>query len=119
MTAVRLADGERGWFTPMKPTETPGEPARTGASAAVTAIPGVIFSGGWDGTLSAFSTTDGRMIWNYNTVQEFRTVNGVRAKGGSMGAPGPTIVGGMLFVDSGYIQHNGLPGNVLLAFSAE
>jgi len=47
-------------------------------------------------------------------------VNGVPGKGGSMGAPGPTIVGGTLYVGSGYVGvSNGLPGNVLLAFSAE
>ena len=30
--------------------------------------------------------------------------------------PGPTIVDGMLYVNSGYAQWGGLPGNVLLAF---
>jgi hypothetical protein len=44
----------------------------------------------------------------------------VNAKGGSMGGPGPTVAGGMLFVGSGFpgVQ-NGIPGNVLLAFSAQ
>jgi hypothetical protein len=47
-------------------------------------------------------------------------VNGVPGKGGSMGAPGPTIVSGTLYVGSGYVGvNNGLPGNVLLAFSVE
>jgi hypothetical protein len=46
------------------------------------------------------------------------TVNGVAGKGGSLGAPGPVVVDGMLFVGSGYIgTGNGMPGNVLLAFS--
>ena len=58
------------------------------------------------------------MIWEYNTVQEYKTVNGVAAKGGSMGAAGPVVAGGTLFVPSGYIGvKNGMPGNVLLAFS--
>ena len=36
-----------------------------------------------------------------------------------MGAPGPTVAGGMLFVPSGYVGlGNGTPGNVLLAFAA-
>jgi hypothetical protein len=35
-----------------------------------------------------------------------------------MGAAGPVIVGGTLFTGSGYIGvKNGMPGNVLLAFS--
>ena len=45
------------------------------------------------------------------------TVNRVPARGGSMGAPGPTVAGGLLFVGSGYVGlGNGTPGNVLLAF---
>jgi hypothetical protein len=37
-----------------------------------------------------------------------------------MGAPGPTVAGGMLYEVSGYVgASNGLPGNVLLAFSPE
>jgi hypothetical protein len=34
-----------------------------------------------------------------------------------MGAPGPVVAGGMLFVGSGYVFGAGTPGNVLLAFS--
>jgi polyvinyl alcohol dehydrogenase (cytochrome) len=60
------------------------------------------------------------VLWEYNTVQDYKTVNGVAAKGGSMGAAGPTVAGGMLFVPSGYIGvRNGMPGNVLLAFSVQ
>ena len=63
---------------------------------------------------------NGSVIWEYNTVRDYTTVNGVPGKGGSMGAPGATVVGGMLYVGSGYVGvSNGLPGNVLLAFSAQ
>jgi polyvinyl alcohol dehydrogenase (cytochrome) len=66
------------------------------------------------------ATGNGSVIWEYNTVRDYMTVNGVPGKGGSLGAPGPTVVGGMLYVGSGYVGvNNGLPGNVLLAFSAE
>ncbi len=93
---------------------------RRGLTAALTAIPGVVFSGGQDGMLRAFSTDTGNVIWDYNMLQDFQTVNGVEAKGGAMGAPGPTVAGGMLFVGSGYPGlGNGIPGNVLLAFSAQ
>ncbi len=120
MAAVDMVTGERKWFTPLAPAEIPGEPPRPGQSAAVTAIPGVVFSGGWDGRLRAVATGNGSVIWEYNTVRDYMTVNGVPGKGGSMGAPGPTVVGGMLYVGSGYVGvNNGLPGNVLLAFSAE
>jgi hypothetical protein len=33
-----------------------------------------------------------------------------------MGAPGPTVAGGMLFVGSGYTFGAGATGNLLLAF---
>jgi hypothetical protein len=37
-----------------------------------------------------------------------------------MVAPGPTAAGGMFFVGTGYIGvMGGMPGNALLAFSAE
>ena len=86
----------------------------------MTGIPGVVFTGGWDGILRALSTTDGKILWQFNTVQDFKTVNGVAAKGGSMGGPGPTVVGGVLYVGSGYANvGGGMPGNALLAFSAE
>ena len=106
--------------------ETPGagcanrNPCKPSQAAAVTLIPGVVFSGTMDGRLRAYSTRDGKVLWEYNTAREFTTVNGVKANGGSMSNSGPAIVGGMLYVNSGYSHHGGiLPGNVLLAFSKE
>jgi polyvinyl alcohol dehydrogenase (cytochrome) len=120
VAAVDMVTGERKWYTPLAPADIPGEPPRPGQSAAVTAIPGVVFSGGWDGRLRAVASGNGSVIWEYNAVRDYTTVNGVPGKGGSMGAPGATVVGGMLYVGSGYVGvSNGLPGNVLLAFSAE
>jgi len=57
-------------------------------------------------------------VWSHDTIADTTTVNGVPGRGGSMGAPGPTIAGGMVFVGSGYIGvRSGTPGNVLLAFA--
>jgi polyvinyl alcohol dehydrogenase (cytochrome) len=118
IAAVQLREGERKWFTPLEPA--PAVARHAGQDGPLTAIPGVVFSGGWDGVLRALSSGDGRVLWEYNTVHEFDTVNRVVAKGGSMGAAGPVIVGGTLFTGSGYIGvKNGMPGNVLLAFSAQ
>jgi polyvinyl alcohol dehydrogenase (cytochrome) len=121
--ALRLTDGKRVWLTPLEQaagSSAPGGRPRRGQDAAATAIPGVVLSGGWDGVLHALSTADGRSLWEYNTARKYDTVNGVPAKGGSLGAPGPVVVGGMLCVGSGYVgTGNGMPGNVLLAFSAE
>jgi polyvinyl alcohol dehydrogenase (cytochrome) len=88
-------------------------------SAAITAIPGAVFSGSVDGHMRAYSTKDGSVIWDFDTAHEFTTVNGLTAKGGSMDGPGPAISGGMLYLGSGYGAWGGLPGNVLLAFSVD
>ena len=85
-------------------------------SAAVTAIPGVVFSGGVSGFLRAYDTDDARLLWEVDTARDYPIVNGGSARGGAMDGPGPTIVDGMLYVNSGYAQWGGLPGNVLLAF---
>ena len=116
MAAIDLRSGKLNWFTPVPPTES--AKTRAGQSAAVTVIPGAVFSGGLDGVLHAFATGDGHEIWHVETAHEFATVNNVPAKGGSMGAPGPIVVDGFLYVGSGYIgTRSGMPGNVLLAFA--
>lgn len=118
IAAVALKDGERRWFTPLAPA--PAMARHAGQDGPLTAIAGVVFSGGWDGVMRALSASDGHLLWEYNTAHGYGTVNGVAAKGGSMGAAGPVIVGGMLFTGSGYVGvKNGMPGNVLLAFSAQ
>jgi polyvinyl alcohol dehydrogenase (cytochrome) len=83
----------------------------------VTVVPGVAFAGSMDGHLRAYSTIDGKVMWDYETAKDFPTVNGVRASGGSLDQGGATIVNGVLYINSGYGQRNGQPGNVLLAFS--
>ena len=40
-------------------------------SAAVTAIPGAVFSGSLDGFLRAYSTVDGEVLWSYDTIREY------------------------------------------------
>jgi len=118
--ALKLTNGEEVWHTrpPVSPDCKFGDWTCVAAqSAAVTVIPGVVFSGTTDGIMRAYATTDGRVLWEYNTVREYTTVNGVPAKGGAINGPGPTVAGGMLFMNSGYgYIGNGLPGNVLLAF---
>jgi polyvinyl alcohol dehydrogenase (cytochrome) len=115
--AIDISNGEKEWFTPIAVPQQPK--LRGGQTAALTAIPGVVFSDGEDGVVRALSADDGHKIWEYNTVQDFKTVNKVAAHGGSMGSAGPTVAGGMVFVGSGYTFGNGQTGNVLLAFSAK
>jgi polyvinyl alcohol dehydrogenase (cytochrome) len=90
-----------------------------GQGGPASAIPGVVFTGGWDGILRAVDG-DGKVIWTFNAVRDFTTVDGVPAKGGSFGSAGPVIASGMVFAASGYPGTlRGTPGNVLLAFGVE
>jgi polyvinyl alcohol dehydrogenase (cytochrome) len=115
--ALDLKTGKIVWTAkpaPCASTKTDCSPAQ---SAAVTAIPGVVFSGSIDGHLRGYSTTTGGVLWDADTAREFDTVNGKPGHGGSMDVAGPAVVNGMVFVNSGYGQWGGMPGNVLLAFS--
>ena len=118
--AVRITDGTKVWYA--EPEHTcPAE--RAGCSpaqpAAVTAIPGVVFSGSVDGHMRAYSAEDGAILWDFDTAREYSTVNGVKGHGGSIDGPGAVVVNGMVYVNSGYSRQNGTPGNVLLAFGTD
>jgi polyvinyl alcohol dehydrogenase (cytochrome) len=116
--AFRIDNGERMWQTP-PPGCGERRPCSPAQSAAISAIPGAVFSGSEDGHLRAYSTADGKIVWDYDTAQEFKTVNGVPGRGGAIDVAGPVAAGGMLFAVSGYPARGSLPGNVLLAFSLE
>jgi hypothetical protein len=106
------ATGLRKWFNP---PALPGP--RRGFTAALTGIPGIVFAGNQGGTLRAYASGSGRIVWTFNLLQNFKTVNEVPGHGGGMGAPGPTVADGMLFVPSGYVGlGSGTAGNVLLVF---
>jgi len=108
VAALRLDTGELAWRA------SPPE----GGGAPVSVIPGVLFFGSTAGVIYAYSTDDGKALWQFDTARAFDTVNGVAARGGTINAAGPVVAGGMLFVASGYSElGNGVRGNVLLAFS--
>ncbi len=116
MFAIGIESGERNWHVPPvgcgdKPQCSPAQ------SAAVTAIPGVVFSGSEDGHLRGYATDTGEVVWDYDADQEYESINGVKTKGGSFDGPGPTIVDGMMYVNSGYGFWGGMSGNALIAFS--
>jgi polyvinyl alcohol dehydrogenase (cytochrome) len=119
-TAVDIKTGARRWQTdaPTPACSWRGEPLCSHAQAqAVTVIPGAAFSGSIDGHLRAYSTIDGKILWDYDTAKEFTTLEGLEAAGGSLDAGGPTIVNGVVYINSGGAA--GEPGNVLLAFSVD
>jgi polyvinyl alcohol dehydrogenase (cytochrome) len=115
--ALDAATGKVVWHTPPPSSACNGRPRCSVAQMAPpTIIPSVVFSGAMDGHLRAYDTKDGKIIWDFDAMREFKTVNGVKARGGSFNATGPTVADGMLYVNSGY---NGIYGNVLLVFEAK
>ena len=112
---LNLSDGKKAMQVPPVPCGDRKQ-CSPALSAAVTVIPGVVFSGGVSGYLRAYATDDGRLLWEFDTARDYATVNGVPAHGGAIDGPGPVIVDGMVYVNSGYAQWSGIPGNVLLAF---
>jgi polyvinyl alcohol dehydrogenase (cytochrome) len=118
VAALGLSDGVEKWFRPLPPQEKMS--MHPGLTAGVTVIPGVVFTAGLDGMVRAFYSNSGQPIWEYDSTEEVKTVNGMTAKGGSIGSAGVTVAGGMLFVPSGYTGfQNGQPGNVLLALAPQ
>ena len=116
-----MKNGIQRWYTAAPaPACTWGAEACSHAAAqAVTVIPGIAFSGSMDGHLRAYSTIDGKIVWDTDTAKDYLTVNGVKASGGSLDQGGATIVNGVLYINSGYGQRGAQPGNVLLAFSVD
>jgi polyvinyl alcohol dehydrogenase (cytochrome) len=119
LIALKLTTGERLWMTP---APKPSCLAAAGCSAAqpapVTVAPGLAFQGSWDGHIRAYETGRGAIVWDFDTARDFDTVNGVKARGGSIISMAPTVAGGMVYITSGY-SGNGMPGNALLAFSVD
>lgn len=118
MFAYDIETGERAWHVP--PPGCDGRPKCSPAqSQAVSAMPGVVFSGSVDSHLRAYATGTGEVVWDYDADQEYESTNGVKTRGGSFDGPGPTIVDGMLYVTSGYGFSGGVGGNALIAFSVD
>jgi polyvinyl alcohol dehydrogenase (cytochrome) len=112
LTALDMTTGAARWHT-AAPEPACGWGERNCAHAqaqAVTVMPGSAFSGSMDGHLRAYSTIDGKILWDFDTARDFQTRNGVKASGGPLDHGGATIVNGMVYVNS---------GNALLAFSVD
>jgi polyvinyl alcohol dehydrogenase (cytochrome) len=123
VAAMRVTTGERVWYTKLPKVEDCDLPGwgscSSGITAAATAVPGAVFTGSSEGTLRAYSASDGGILWEYPTQQRYESVNGVPAIGGAIGATSPTIVDGMIYMGSGYSIFGSRPGNVLLAFEKD
>lgn len=116
VSAINAANGEVLWAH-VQPDICQLRYCDPGVSAAVTAIPGVLFAGHLDGFLRAYAKTDGRVLWKYDTKQAVPAINGLMARGGSMSGPGVTVADGHVFVNSGYGYSLHEPGNLFAVFA--
>jgi polyvinyl alcohol dehydrogenase (cytochrome) len=114
MYALKIDTGEKLWSTP-----APDGAGNKAQLSAVSAMPGIAFSGSWGGHLRAYSTKTGEIVWDFDALRDFETVNHVAAQGGSFNGGGPAIANGMVITNCGYGFVGGKPGNVLLAFSVD
>jgi polyvinyl alcohol dehydrogenase (cytochrome) len=87
-----------------------------GLSAAITAIPGLIFGGALDGVVHGYDDITGDVLWGFDTNIDFTSVNGVTAFGGSIDSSGPVIAGSQMYINSGYAKFGEKAGNVILCF---
>jgi polyvinyl alcohol dehydrogenase (cytochrome) len=112
LTALDMTTGLARWHTAApQPACTWSDHNCAHAQAqAVTVMPGSAFSGSMDGHLRAYSTIDGKILWDFDTAKDFQTKNGIKASGGPLDHGGATIVNGMVYLNS---------GNTLLAFSVD
>jgi len=109
-------NGKVLWKKVPPPCDTSRKGCNLGNSAAPTVIPGIIFAGALDGHIRAYASSNGEILWDYDTVKDFDTRNGIKGKGGALDGAAPVVSNGMLFVNSGYGSFGQIPGNVLLAF---
>jgi polyvinyl alcohol dehydrogenase (cytochrome) len=118
MFALRLDSGKQAWHTPPPRACRTRERCSPAQSAAVSAIPGVAFSGAIDGHLRAYSATDGAILWDFDTVGtaedgQRREPHGGRIRSTFAGPRGERR--GVVITKSGYVQNGACPANVLLA----
>jgi len=121
ITALHIIDGAKVWHVPAPHAKCVWGTTRcnNSQSAAATLIPGIVFSGTADGHLRAYATSDGAVVWDYDTAVPIATINGGETKGGALDGGGPTIANGILYTNSGYGRIVGQPGNLLLAFTVD
>lgn len=112
LVALDVATGHLRWAAtaPQPPCSPQAADCSHRQSQAVTVIPGTAFLGSIDGHLRAYSTIDGKVLWDFDTARSYSGADGVAVNGGALDRGGAVVVGGMVYVNS---------GDVLLAFSVD
>ena len=68
---------------------------------ALFALSGIAFQGAMDGHLRAYDTATGKILWDFDDVQTWDAVNGVKAFGGNLDGSPQIVSNGTLFLNAG------------------
>jgi polyvinyl alcohol dehydrogenase (cytochrome) len=120
--ALDLSTGRYRWKAPTDESvcENRGPLCAPGIAAPVTVADDVVLSGASDGWLRLYSAVSGKVLWQYDTMQDTNTVGGGTARGGSMGGGAGLIAyHGTLIAESGYGFAGRMPGNLMLVFGVD
>ncbi|MBK81560.1 MAG: hypothetical protein CMQ43_11700 [Gammaproteobacteria bacterium] len=123
MYALDIDTGEVLWSQPAVPDcpdarreRFPLCGERYGLSAAPLVVDRTVVAAGVDGRLYVFDAASGAVVFAFDTLGDFDTVNGVPGRGGSIDSHSVFAGAGMVFAASGYGSFGQPEGNVLLAF---
>jgi polyvinyl alcohol dehydrogenase (cytochrome) len=121
IAALDIRDGAMVWSREAPPADCAGQnrECAAGFSAALTALPGILLAGSLDGRLRAYVSADGSPVWDFATDGNYRTTDGLEAKGGGIDVGGAVAAGGMLYVNVGNGPADRGRATVLLALSPQ
>ncbi len=121
--AVNLNDGSIDWTfhvsgacTAEEKKFVPRCAGLFGLSGAPTVIGDHIITGGLDGRVYMLERKTGKLVWQYSTAQEFKTINGVAGNGGAVDNASIIAANGLVILNSGYGLFGQGAGNVMIAF---
>ena len=115
--AIDMKTGESVWYSEaLQRCEASDRACLDVYSAPPSSTADLVVAGALNGHLFAHDQASGAVLWEYDTVQDFSSVNEVPAKGGAIDSAGPVFSGDYMIVNSGYATFGQLPGNALLVF---
>lgn len=119
--ALDIVTGDYVWEAPSADTICNGRAAcYPGYQTVPSTTSELVFAGSNDGHLRAYDRRNGEILWHSDTAQEFKTVSGDTASGGSIGGSASAIaVDGKLITNSGYGFAGKMPGGVLLVYEVD
>jgi len=113
--ALSIDDGSIKWSAASPDTCNGRDFCHPGVSQSISVVDDVVIGGSMDGTLRAYASATGKLLYELDTTTEFTTTGGGTTNGGSFGgAAGPVAEGNRVLISSGYGMYNHMPGNLLL-----